>query len=326
MKAAYYERNGPAADVLAIGEMPPGDPGPGEVRVRLHTSAINPSDVKNRAGLTRKLAFPRQIPDSDGAGTVDATGLDVTGLEPGQRVWVYNGAFARPHGTAAQFVTLPSAQVVPLPAGLDFHQGACLGIPCMTAHRCLFADGSIEGQWVLVSGGSGVVGHYTVQMAKWGGARVIATVSSPQKAEHARAGGADHVLDYKTDPLVEAVADLTGGQGVHRVVEVEISNFELDLALIRPGGVIAIYGAVPGKVNIPPFGLLITKNPLLRPVLVYTMSDEAKALAIADIATWCAEGKPQFAIARRFALDQVVAAHELVEAGQKIGHVVLDID
>ena len=139
--------------------------------------------------------------------------------------------------------------MVPLPEGLVYSQGACLGIPCMTAHRCLFADGPIEGQWVMVSGGSGVVGHYAVQMAKWGGAKVIATVSSPEKAEHARAGGADHVLDYKTDPLAEAVADLTGGQGVHRVIEVEMANIELDLALIRPGGVIAFYGALPRELT-----------------------------------------------------------------------------
>ena len=325
MKAAWYEKNGAAAEVLEVGEMAADEPGAGEVRVRLHASGVNPSDVKNRAGATRKLAFPRQIPDSDGAGTVDALGPGVTGFTAGDRVWVYNGAFGRPHGTAAEFIGLPAQQVAALPEALDFAQGACLGIPAMTAHRCLFADGSIAGQWVLVAGGSGVVGHYAVQLAKWGGARVIATVSSEEKADHARKGGAEHVLDYKNDPLPERVAEITGGEGVHRVVEVELGNVGQDLELIGPEGVIAIYGSAQREVTLPPLGPLIVKNPLLRPVLVYTMSAAAKAQAVADIARWCGEGQPQFAIAHRFGLDDVVAAQQVVEAGQKIGHVVLEL-
>ena len=325
MKAAWYEKNGAAADVLSVGEMAADEPGPGEVCVRLYASGVNPSDVKNRAGITRKLAFPRQIPDSDGAGAVDALGSGVTEFAVGDRVWVYNGAFARPHGTAAEFITLPAHQVATLLEGLDYAHGACLGIPAMTAHRCLFADGPIAGQWVLVSGGSGVVGHYAVQLAKWSGAQVIATVSSEEKAEHARAGGAEHVLDDRNDPLPERVAEITGGQGVHRVVEVELANVAQDLELIRAGGVIAIYGSAQREMTLPPFGPLIGKNPVLRPVLVYTMADSAKAQAVADIARWCSEGQPQFAIAGRFSLDEVVAAHQFVEAGQKIGHVVLDI-
>jgi NADPH2:quinone reductase len=305
MKAAWYEKNGPAAEVLEVGEMPADEPGAEEVRVRLHASGVNPSDVKNRAGTTRKLAFPRQIPDSDGAGTVDTVGAGVTGFAAGDRVWVYNGAFGRPHGTAAEFVTLPAAQVAALPAGLDFAQGACLGIPAMTAHRCLC--------------------HYAVQLAKWGGAKVIATVSSPEKAEHARAGGADHVLDYRNDPLAERVGEITGGTGVERIVEVELGNLEQDLALIRNDGVIAFYGAARREIMLPPFTGLIARNPVLRMVLVYTMPDAAKAQAVADIARWCGEAGPQFAIAGRFPLEEVAAAHQYVEAGRKIGHVVLDI-
>ena len=143
--------------------------------------------------------------DRDGAGVVEALGPGVKGFASGDNVWVYNGAFGRPHGTSAEFITLPGHQVALLPDGLDFAQGACLGIPGMTAHRCVFAGGPVDGQWVLVAGGSGVVGHYAVQLAKWGGAKVIATVSSPEKAEAARAGGADHVLDYKKDALAERV-------------------------------------------------------------------------------------------------------------------------
>ncbi len=327
MKAAWYERNGAAADVLTVGEMPADEPGQGEVRVRLYASGVNPSDVKNRAGITRKLVFPRQIPDSDGAGVVEAMGPGATGFSPGDKVWVYNGAFGRPHGTSAEFITLPSHQVAALPEGLDFAQGACLGIPGMTAHRCVFADGPVEGQWVLVAGGSGVVGHYAVQLAKWGGANVIATVSSPEKAEAAKAGGADHVLDYKKDPLAERVAEITGGKGVSRVVEVELTNLALDLGLIHNGGTVAIYGMAPGnELTIPAFGVLGAKNPIVRGVLVYTMPDAAKAQAVADLAKWCERGKPQFSIAGRFPLAETTAAHEYVEAGTKIGHVVLDIE
>lgn len=327
MKAVWYEQNGAAADVLTVGEMPADEPEAGELRIRLHASGLNPSDVKNRAGITRKLAFPRQIPDSDGAGVVDKVGPDVAGFAPGDRVWVYNGAFGRPHGTSAEFITLPSHQVAPLPDGLDFAQGACLGIPGMTAHRCVFAGGPVDGQWVLVTGGSGVVGHYAVQLAKWGGANVIATVSSAEKAQAARAGGADHVLDYKQDPLPERVAEITGGEGVHRIVEVELSNLEQDLGLIRNGGTISIYGMAPGnELEFPAFSILAVRNPIIRGVLVYTMPAEAKAQAVADLAKWCAHGKAQFSIARRFPLHEAAAAHEYVEAGTKIGHVVLDID
>ena len=327
MKAAWYERNGDAADVLTVGEMAMDDPGEGEIRVRLHASGVNPSDVKNRSGISRKLAFPRQIPDSDGAGLVEALGPGVTQFAVGDRVWVYNGAFGRPHGTSAQFITLPSHQVAALPEGLDFAQGACLGIPAVTAHRCVFADGAVDGQWVLVAGGSGVVGHYAVQLAKWGGANVIATVSSQEKAEVARAGGADHVLDYKRDPLGERVAEITAGKGVDRIVEVELSNLEQDLQMIRSDGTVAIFGMAPGnELRIPSFAIIAGKNPIIRGVLVYTMSDAAKAQAVSDLAKWCAAGNPQFSIAARFPLDEVVAAHEYVEAGTKIGHVVLDID
>lgn len=327
MIAAWYEQNGDAADVLCVGEMANDEPGEGEVCVRLHASGVNPSDVKTRAGLTRKLAFPRQIPDSDGAGVVEAVGAGVREFAAGDRVWVYNGAFGRPHGTSAQYITLPGQQVAALPEGLDFAQGACLGIPGMTAHRCVYADGPVSGQWVLVAGGSGVVGHYAVQLAKWGGAKVIATVSSPEKAEVAKAGGADHVLDYKRDSLPERVAEITGGEGVERIVEVELTNLTQDLELIRDGGKIAVYGMAPGnELTIPAFGVLSARNPIIRGVLVYTMSAEAKAQAVAGLAKWCAGGNPQFSIARRFPLAEVVAAHQYVEAGTKIGHVLLDIE
>jgi NADPH2:quinone reductase len=323
MLTAWYERNGPAAEVLQLGNMEPAEPGPGEIRIRLHASGLNPSDVKSRAGTTRKIAHPRVVPNSDGAGVVEKVGPGVAGFRPGQRVWCFNGQWARAFGTSAQSITLPASQVARLPEGLDFAQGACLGIPVMTAHRCLFADGPISGQQVLVTGGAGVVGHYAVQLAKWAGAKVIATVSSDAKAEHARKAGADHIVNYRTERVAERVKALGG---VDRVVDVDLgANLADSLAVLRPNGVLAGYASMGKPVLELPFYGHLALNVTVRVVLVYTMPDAAKAAAVADIERWAKAGRPQFAIARRFPLAEAVAAHEFVERGDKIGHVVLDI-
>jgi len=323
MLAAWYEKNGPAAEVLSVGEMPPPDPGPGEIRIRLHASGLNPSDVKSRAGTTRKIAHPRVIPNSDGAGVVDKAGPGVSGFAAGDRVWCFNGQWGRAFGTSAQFITLPASQAARLPEGLDFAQGACLGIPVMTAHRCLFADGPIKGKAVLVTGGAGVVGHYAVQLAKWAGAQVIATVSSEAKAAHARKAGADHIVNYRTERVAERVKALGG---VDRVVDVDLgANLADSLAVLRPNGVLAGYASMGKPVLELPFYGHLALNVTLRVVLVYTMPDAAKAAAVADIERWAKTGRPQFSIARRFTLKEAVAAHEFVERGEKIGHVVLDI-
>lgn len=322
MRAAWYERNGPAAEVLTLGELPDPEPGPGEVRVRLHASGVNPSDVKSRAGVTRKIAFPRVIPCSDGAGVVDRVGPGVDPARAGSRVWVYNGQWERPFGTSAELICLPAAHAVALPDGLSFEQGACLGIPVMTAHRCLFADGPLSGKTVLVTGGAGVVGHYAIQLAKWAGVPVIATVSSPAKAEHARAAGADHVINYRTEDVAARVRALTGG--VDRIVEVDLGvNLPVSVQILKPFGAIAAYASVGKPMPELPYQAMMRNNLTVRVVLVYTMSDEAKAQATADIARWVREWKPQFAIAARFPLERVVDAHLTVERGEKIGHVVL---
>lgn len=323
MLAAWYERNGPAAEVLQVGNMELAEPGPGEIRIRLHASGLNPSDVKSRAGTTRKIAHPRVIPNSDGAGVVDKVGPGVSGFAAGDRVWCFNGQWARPFGTSAQLITLPASQAARLPEGLDFAQGACLGIPVMTAHRCLFADGPIKGKAVLVTGGAGVVGHYAVQLAKWAGANVIATVSSEAKAAHARKAGADHVVNYRTERVAERVKALGG---VDRVVDVDLgANLADSLAVLRPNGVLAGYASMGKPVLELPFYGHLALNVTLRVVLVYTMPDAAKAAAVADIERWAKTGRPQFAIAKRFTLKEAVAAHEFVERGEKIGHVVLEI-
>jgi len=324
MLAAWYERNGPATEVLNVGEMEPQTPGAGEVRIRVHASGVNPSDVKSRAGLTRKIAFPRVIPDSDAGGIVDAVGAGVTALKAGDRVWCFNGQWQRAFGTCAEYITLPQSIVARLPEGLDFAQGACLGIPVMTAHRCLFAEGPIAGKTVLVTGGAGVVGHYAIQLAKWAGAQVLTTVSSEAKAAHARAAGADHVINYRAENVVERVKAIAGG--VDHIVDVDGgANMPTSLQIIRPYAVIAGYASMGKPVAEFHWQQTMQLNPVIRPVLVYNMPDAAKAQAIADIERWCATGKPQFAVAGRFPLRDVVAAHRFVEQGEKIGHCVVEM-
>lgn len=325
MLAAWYEQNGPARDVLRVGEQSDPLPGKGEVRVRLRASGLNPSDVKARAG-SRPVIPPRVIPNSDGAGTIDRVGKGVSRKRLGGRVWVYNGQWQRPSGTSAQYIVLPAALAVALPKKLSYQQGACLGIPVMTAHRCLFADGPIRKRSVFVTGGAGVVGHYAVQLARWAGARVIASVSSAEKAAHAKRAGAHEVINYNTEDVGERLRELTGGAGVDRVVDVEFgANLPAYVKALRPDAVVATYASM--KVPEPklPFYDLMRLNFTLRMVLVYSMPPAAKALAIADIARWTAAGRPKFAIAARFPLREVVAAHEFLETGDKIGHVVLDI-
>lgn len=324
MRAAWYERNGAAAEVLKVGDLPDPAPGAGEVRVRLYASGVNPSDVKARAG-NRKVRWDRVIPDSDGAGVIDSVGSGVDNSRVGQRVWVYNGQWDRPYGTSAQYIALPSALAVALPKNLTYEQGACLGIPVMTAHRCLFADGPIAGKTVLVTGGGGVVAHYAIQLAKWGGARVVTTVSSEAKAQHARAAGADVVINYRTESVAERVLATAGG--VDHIVEVDFgANLPITARILRPHGVVASYASARELNPVFPYTEFFRLNPVVRPVFVYTMPDAAKAQAHADIARWLAESKPIFAIAERYALDDVVKAHLAVERGEKIGHVILALE
>jgi NADPH:quinone reductase len=322
--AGWYEKHGPAREVLQVGEQPDPLPGKGEVRVRLRASGVNPSDIKARGG-SRPVIPPRVIPNSDGAGEIDRVGAGVPKSRLRQRVWVYNGQWQRPFGTSAQYICLPAAQAISLPRKVSFAQGACLGIPVMTAHRCLFADGPIKGMTVLVAGGAGVVGHYTVQLARWAGARVIATVSSPEKAGHARKGGAHSTINYRTENVAARLDELTRGQGIDRVVDVELGvNLTTYEKALRPSAVIATYAAAAAQDSVLP-SRLRQRNITVRMVFVYTMPDAAKRQAIADIARWIARGKPQYAIAARFPLAEIAAAHETVESGNKIGHVVLDI-
>lgn len=328
MLAGWYERNGAAADVIQVGQMAPPEAGPGEVRVRLVASGVNPSDVKRRAGARgQRIAYPWIVPHSDGAGVIDQVGAGVPPARLGERVWVYNGQWQRPSGTAAEHIALPASQAIRLPDHTTFFEGACLGIPAMTAHRCVFADGAVEGKTVLVAGGAGAVGHYAVQLARWGGATAIATVSSDGKAAHARAAGAQHVINYRTEDVADRVKECTGGRGVARIVDVDFgANLAVSQAVLQENGTIATYASMGVTEPALPFYPMMLRNTTIRLVFVYEMPKAAKDQACADITRWLEGGRATHLIAARFPLARLAAAHEAVECGRQVGNVVLDIE
>jgi NADPH2:quinone reductase len=325
MRAVWYEQQGAAVDVLRIGDMDRPEPGPGELRVRLAASGVNPVDCKRRRGGRGAMDGPRVVPHFDGAGVVDALGDGVDGRRLGERVWIYQAQWDRAMGSAADAIALDAALAVRLPDNSGFDEGACLGIPAMTAHRCVFADGPVTGQTVLVTGGAGSVGRYAVQFAALGGARVIATVSSAEKAAVARAAGAHEVLDYKSEDVAERIKEITGAAGVTRIVEVEFGgNLETSLAVIADNGVIASYASDAVLEPALPFYRLAYANVTVRPVLVFAMPEEAKRRAIADITRWAESGELSHHMGPRFALEDCAAAHAAVEAGA-LGKVIVQI-
>jgi NADPH2:quinone reductase len=323
MHAVWYERNGPAREVLQFGEMPDPEPGPGEVRVRIHASGVNPSDWKTRSG-SRPMLFPRVIPHSDGAGVIDRVGPGVDPARLGERVWTWNAQWKRAFGTAATFVALPSEQAVRLPDETSFEAGACLGIPALTAHRAVTIDGSPQEQTVLVAGGAGAVGHYAIQFAKLlGAAQVIATVSSAEKAHHARSAGADEIIDYKTEPVPERVREITGGHGIDRVIEVDIAgNASLLPKIVARDGLCVAYGSNAPQASFE-FGPMILSGAAVRFFIVYELALAARERGIADLTRWLEEGRLRHAIGLTLPLDQTVEAHELVEQGKVIGNVIV---
>ena len=323
MRAAYYEQNGPARDVLKVGEVETPEPGPGEVRVKLATSGVNPSDVKARTGSTRKIAYPRVIPHSDGAGEIDRVGEGVAPGRVGERVWVWNAQWARAFGTCAEYVTLKSEQAVRLPANTSFDVGACLGIPAMTAYHAVAVSGAAPGKTILVAGGAGAVGHHAVQFAKAAGATVIATVSSAIKAEMARAAGADHVIDYKRDNVGDRVMAVTGKQGVDAVIELDIAaNAKLLPQLLRPRGKVVVYGTGAMEAAMPLFFFL--RNAItLQFIYVYELDAAERAAALGAITRALEADTLATNIGATFPLADIVAAHEAVEQGKVLGNVVV---
>jgi len=324
MKAVWYERNGDS-DVLTFGEMPTPTPGPGEVLVRLATSGVNPSDWKSRRG-SRGMPFPRVIPDSDGAGVIEAVGEGVDTARIGQRAWIWNGQWKRPFGTAAEYIALPAIQAVPLPDNTSFEAGACLGIPALTALHALLTDGGIAGQTVLVTGGAGGVGHYAIQFARLlGAAHILTTVSSEAKAAHALNAGADLTIDYRREDVAARVLALTEGRGVDRVVDLDIgSTAALLPQILVPGGICVAYGSnTPGATF--QFGPSIVRGIAVRFFIVYELNAAQRATAVGTLNGWLAAGLVRHAIAARVPLADCAAAHDAVEAGKTMGNLVLDV-
>jgi NADPH:quinone reductase len=325
VRAAFYTRQGPAREVLQIGDQPAPVPGPGDVRVRLRTSGVNPSDWKmRRGGHGRGMTWPLVIPHSDGAGDIDAAGMGVPD-RVGERVWVWNGQWKRPFGTAAEYIVVPSAQAVPLPAATEYAAGACFGIPALTAVQAVRLAQAEPRTTILIAGGGGAVAHYAIQFAKTRGARVLATVSGEAKAAHARAAGADDVINYRTEHVGERVAALTGGLGVDVVIEVDLSaNAALYPSILRPRGAVVVYGTSAADATIP--ALWLMQNSItIRPFLVYELSSADRVAGINELTRLAERGRLVHAVGCRLPLDAIAEAHEIVERGSVIGNVVLDI-
>lgn len=323
MRAAWYDRQG-EPDVLQVGTIDRPRPGPGEVLVKIAASGVNPSDTYGRRGSQAPMAFPRVVPHQDGAGTIEGVGEGVPPDRVGERVWVYEATYNRPGGTAAEYCVVPSKRAVPLPDGVSFEMGACLGIPALTAYRAVYMDGSVAGRTVLVTGGAGAVGSASIQFARWGGATVITTVSSEEKAQVARGAGAHHVINYRTQDVVAEVQRLTDRRGVARIVEVDFGgNLPVSLQIVAPNGAIASYATRGDTEPKVPFRSLMVKNTTVHAILVYSMPEEAKDAGAAAITRALSEGALRPIVGRVLRLDDIAEAHTAVERGSVIGNVVL---
>ncbi len=326
MRAAWYDKTGPAKDVLQTGTLPDPLPGPGEVRVRIHCSGVNPSDVKARAAPGRNSVYARVIPHSDGAGVVEAVGEGVDKGRIGSRVWIFNAQWKRADGSAAELVCLPAEFAVPLPDSADFATGACLGIPALTAWRAVTMMGRVSGQRVLVTGGAGAVGHHAIQIARESGAaQILATVSSPEKAAIAQDAGADACIDYRQEDVAARIRDLTGGEGVDRMIDLDIAgNAHFVPDVLKPGGLVVVYGSNKPDFTLP-FGPMIVKNLTVACFIVYELSPAQRREGATYVNGLLERGRLQTRIAARYPLAQIAEAHEAVESGRMIGNVVLDL-
>jgi NADPH:quinone reductase len=315
MKAALYDRHGASREVLRVEEVERPEPGPGEVRVKVEFSGINPTDWKSRGGATARPIDGFQIPHHDGAGVIDAVGEGVDPGRIGQRVWLYLAAAGRRWGTAAEWTVVPEHAAVPLPDSASAELGASLGVPAVTAHRCLFADGPVDGKTVLVAGGAGAVGHFAIELAKHAGARVITTVSGPRKAELAAKAGADLVVNYREPDAADQIISFLGEKGVDHVVELAIgANLQLDLAVTRLGARIVTYAAEAAD-PVLPVRACMNANVVLRFVLLYGVPPEALGQAAVDITAALADGALTELPGTKFPLDEIAAAQDAVEGG-----------
>ncbi len=322
MKAALYRAYGPAVESLRVEDVDRPEPGPGEVRVRMQLSGVNPTDWKSRGGATPRPIDGFQVPHHDGAGVIDAVGAGVEAARVGQRVWTCLAAAGNRWGTAAQWSVLPARQAVPLPDSASAELGASLGVPAVTAHRALFADGPVEGKNVLVAGGAGAVGHYAIELAKFFGARVATTVSGPAKAELARKAGADLVVNYREPDAADQLRAFA--PQMDRIVELAIgANLDLDLAVSGPKTHIVDYAAEPTD-PVLPVRRCMNANVTIRFILLYSVPAEAIGHAVSDISRAAAAGALTELPVTRFPLEQVAAAHDAVESGA-VGKVLVEI-
>ncbi|MEU6970794.1 NADPH:quinone reductase [Kitasatospora aureofaciens] len=337
MKAIIYRDNG-GPDVLQFVDRDLPAPGPGEVRVRVAVSGVNPTDWQARSGIGHPKHFPEVTPHLDGAGTIDAVGEGVDQSRVGQRVWLFMAAAGRPTGTAAEFTVVPAEQAVPLPDEADFDVGASLGVPALTAHRALtvaedgprrLRPGALDGKVVLAAGGAGAVGHAVIQLARWAGATVISTVSSPEKARLAAAAGADHVINYREGDPAAAIRT-TAPDGVDIIAEVALgTNLALDLAVLRTRGTISTYANDGGK----PVELDVLQNMALNTrfqfLILFLAGPEARAAAAQDVAAAVRDGALPVGEEHglpllRFPLERTADAHRAVES-RMVGKVLVDI-
>jgi len=327
MRAIHYDSQGAADDVLILGDLPVPSPQGGEVLVRVHISGINPTDVKARSGFSSTMLYERVIPHQDGAGVIEAAGAGVPATRIGERVWIFEAQSGRAMGTAAEYVVVPSANAVPLPANTSYEVGASLGIPALTAHRCLFADGDLKGRRVLVHGGAGVVGAAAIHLAKWAGAWVATTVLEPQHERIARDAGADLVLNLRDGDVAARIREATAGNGVDRIVDVNlVANLDLDLACLANGGVISSYAMreAMDESSIPLLRAMIA-GAVFRFVYIYTVPMWAKQAAIGDITASLEADAYKPEIGLIVPLHLTAEAHIALEQGAVTGKVLVQV-
>jgi NADPH2:quinone reductase len=337
MKAIVYSTPG-ASDVLSVVDRQKAEPGPGEVRVRVAVSGVNPTDWKARAGGSQRGGFAEIVPNQDGAGIVDALGEGVTSLSVGDRVWLHLAQHQRPTGTAQEYTVVPASRAVPLPDGIGFDVAASLGVPAVTAHRALtvhedgptrLSPGALEGRVVLVAGGAGAVGHAAIQLARWAGATVIATVSAEEKAVLAKAAGANHTIDYTAGDLAARVRELAP-RGIDQFVEVSLAtNAAVDAEVAANHAVIAFYADNNGDAFSMPIRPTFAKNIRVQGVLLYTVGEAALEAATEDITRALEDGALPVGEEHGlpltwFPLDQTAAAHDAVE-GATVGKVLIRV-
>ena len=325
MKAAWYEKNGAPREALITGELPTPNPAEGEVRVKLVTSGVNPSDFKSMRG--RPLMAPRIVPQSDGAGIIDMVGMGVPASRLGQRVWIWNGQFRRPMGTAAQYITLPSVQAVYLPDQCDFAAGACLGIPALTAFEAVRLLGDVKGKTILVIGAASSVGHYAAQFASHKGATVIGTVGSPRKADHARAAGVTATIDYKQESVEDAIRTLTDNQGVDGIIDMDFSTTValMKEGVLKPHGKVVSYGSNSMDETPVPYRFMLMNSIQLLCFLVYDLPQDIRQQGLDGVNALITSGRIVHTIGAHMPLANIVQAYEAVEGGTFMGNLVLDI-